>query len=310
MGKDDDNKYDPLMSQLQPIINTQSRISEKAADAGLENVATARKEYDYVSQYLKTLFEGNDDQLLKLLDSGEATRNIDENEQLSSSLGVRGGRRAAELGASSSNRDAALSRVLQQLRFAAPDKMAQIAQAVGNLGLGQLSASTGAGAQASNNLFGVEGLKQADEDRRAALLGSIFETVGSLAGVATSTFCLSLNNNPLISVPAGKIRLSEIKEGDLVTSFDIKTKTRTIRKVIRIRESEEELEVLSIDEGKIEATSDHVFYNKDFEEILAPDMNVTGSSKSRVKIIKLDDEERNYVFIAAGYWCADDNVMG
>lgn len=176
--------YEDLWKKLSPYLDSAQKITEQSATEGLGNVGAARKDYDYVSSYLKKLLEGSDDELLKMLDASGATKNIDENQQQLSELGVRGGRRASILGQSGFDRDAALSNVLKQLRFSAPDKIANIAQAIGNLGLGELSASTGAGAQGSSLIFGVENLKQQDKARKSALIGSIFEAIGSVAGAA------------------------------------------------------------------------------------------------------------------------------
>lgn len=181
-NKKKEDPYSALMSQLNPIIQSQQKINEQAATAGLANVGAAREDYDFINKYLKDILTGSDENILKLFDTATLTQNIDENTQQLSEQGVRGGRRAAALGQSYFDRDAAINRVLQQLRFAAPQHMSQISQAIGNLGLGELSASTGAGAQASNVLFGVEGLKQADADRRANLIASIFTAIGGAAG--------------------------------------------------------------------------------------------------------------------------------
>lgn len=170
------------MGQLNPIIQSQQKINEQTATSGLANTAAARSDYDFVNSYLKDILSGSDENILKMFDTATLTRDIDENVQQLSEQGVRGGRRAAALSQSYFDRDAAVTRVLQQLRMAAPMQIAQIGQAIGNLGLGELSASAGAGAQASNILFGVEGLKQADKDRRTQLISSIFQAIGGAAG--------------------------------------------------------------------------------------------------------------------------------
>lgn len=181
-GKKKADPYAALMAQLNPIIQSQQKVNEQAATAGLSNVGAAREDYDFINKYLKDILTGSDENILKLFDTAALTQNIDENTQQLSEQGVRGGRRAAALGQSYFDRDAAINRVLQQLRFAAPQQMAQISQAIGNLGLGELSASTGAGAQTSNVLFGVEQLKDADADRRANLIASIFTAIGGTTG--------------------------------------------------------------------------------------------------------------------------------
>lgn len=182
-GKGDKkDPYAELWGKLSPYLESNKKITEQTSAEGLLNTGTATKDYNYVSDYLKKLLEGSDDDLLKMLDASGATKNIDENQQQLGELGVRGGRRSSILGQAGFDRDAALSNILKQLRFSAPDKLANIAQGIGNLGLGELSASTGAGAQASNLIFGVENLKQQDKDRKAALIGSIFSAIGGVAG--------------------------------------------------------------------------------------------------------------------------------
>lgn len=181
-SKPKDDPYAKLMAQLQPLIDQQKKISGQAGDQGLSDASKASGDYDYVTKYLKTFLTGSDDELLKQFDVSGATKNIDENEQQLSEQGVRGGARAASLGQSYFDRDASINRILQQIRQSAPDKIAQIAQAQGNLGTGLLSASLGGSAGASQNLFGVEQLKQADADRRAQLISSIFGAIGGAAG--------------------------------------------------------------------------------------------------------------------------------
>lgn len=185
LGLFDKKKTDPyaaLMNQLQPLIDEQKKISGQAGDQGLSDASKASGDYDYVTKYLKTFLTGSDDELLKQFDVSGATKNIDENEQQLSEQGVRGGARAASLGQSYFDRDASINRILQQIRQSAPDKIAQIAQAQGNLGTGLLSSALGGGAAASQNIFGIEGIKQADADRRAALISSILSAIGGTAG--------------------------------------------------------------------------------------------------------------------------------
>lgn len=172
-----------LQNQLDPLIAVQKQIAESVGKTGQQDIASARGGYDYVNTFLKQIMEGKSEDLMKYVDASGATKNIDENAQILSELGVRGSRRAAALGQSYFDRDAAINNFIKQLRVAAPQQLAQLYQAYGNLGIGQLSAAVGAGGQASNTIFNAAQLGQQEEDRRAALLSNIFSTVGSVAGI-------------------------------------------------------------------------------------------------------------------------------
>lgn len=174
-------------AQLDPLIKLQTQISESAGKSGQQDLASARSGIGFVEDFYKKILTGSDDDLLKLLDVSGTTRAIDENEQLMSELGVRGGRRAAALGQSSFNRDAAINNLLKQLRFSAPNQLAQLNQVLANMGLGQLSTAVGAGAQASNSIFNLENLNQQEADRRTNLISNIMHTAGSLAGVIVAS---------------------------------------------------------------------------------------------------------------------------
>lgn len=327
--KKKEDPYAQLMATLKPLIDTQARISSEAGDSGLANIATATRDYTYVSDYLKKLFEGSDDELLKLLDAGDATRSLDENFQQTGELGVRGGQRAASMGQANFNRDAALSRLLAQLRNAAPDKIANIAQGIGNLGLGTLGASTGSAGMASNIQFGFEQIKDADEDRRAQLIAGIFSAIGSAAGAAVG-MCVAIGDS-FILTPEGNKPLYLTKLGDEVCSFNKKSGDPIIRIVKRIRISEKEEVVRIVSQGNriIKPTDSHAFYNTEFEEINCEDLTdddllvvsqgpnlqarpikLLGDEVTKVMIIKLDDEEDSYPMIINNFVCADDYVLG
>lgn len=178
--------YANLLSQLNPLIKAQTDATTKSTAAGLENVGAARNDLDFVSDWFKKTLNGSDDELMKMFDTSGLTHNIDENVQQQSESGVRGGARAAVIGGSYFARDAAINKALQQLRFMAPDKIASIAKDIGNLGLGEMGAGTSASGAASNDIFGVEQLRQADKARKAQLIGSIFEALGGTIGAAVA----------------------------------------------------------------------------------------------------------------------------
>jgi Hint domain len=302
-GKDKkkEDPYAALMNQLNPLIKSQQEITTTAGKEGLANIGAARQDYDFVNTHLRKLLEGSDDELLKMLDVQGATKNIDENEQQLAQQGIRGGRNAAMLGQGYFNRDTAIDNLLKQLRFAAPGQMANIAQAIGNLGTGELSASTGASGQASNLAFGIEQVKDADADRRAETIASIFESIGATVGMVA---CLEVGS--LIDTHNGKVPIEELEVGDEVISRT-DAGTRVWRKVIRVRRAADKL--VRVYEGKRpNATASHVFYDNNFNEVLADTLEFEKVRTSDVVIIKLQDEKANYPFRSNGFWSADDDI--
>lgn len=186
-GGGGNKKEDPiaaLQRQIQPLIDEQLATSKKTTDYGLGDVGASRKGYGEVVDYWKNVMNGNPDDLMKLLDSSNETRNIDENMQQLGESGVRGGVRAAALGNQSFDRSAALNRVLTQLRNAAPSQLAQLYQAMGNLGLGELSAAGGSGAQASNNIFGITNAQLSQQQIKNQQIAQIIGAISSAAGAA------------------------------------------------------------------------------------------------------------------------------
>ncbi len=322
--------YAALLEQLNPLIQAQTKIATDQSNAGITNVDKATGDYDYVANYLKSLFSGSDDQLLSLLDASGATTNLDENFQQAGELGVRGGQRAASLGQAGFNKDAMLNKLLSQLRFAAPDKLAGIAQGIGNLGLGELGSSTSASNSAVQPIFGIEDLKQKDKDRHAAMISSIFSAIGSSAG-ALAAMCVSIGDS-FIATPSGKVPISRIEVGDKVLSFDKETGEQVIRTVIRVRDSEEKQIVRVIEQGsrKIRPTKSHVFYDGNFDKLICGDLvdddllfvahgkthniiaksiKILGEEESIVRILKLDNEEECFVLIINDFMCEDDDPI-
>jgi len=320
--------YADLMNQLNPLIQAQTKIATNESNAGIANVDKATGDYDYVANYLKSLFSGSDDQLLSLLDASGATANLDENTQQLSELGVRGGQRAASLGQAGFSKDAMLNKLLAQLRFTAPDKLAGIAQGIGTLGLGELGSSTSANNAAISPIFGIEDLRQKDKDRHAAMISSIFSALGSAAGAGLA-LCVSIGDS-FISTPEGKVPIIALKKDDKVLSFDKLTGEQVIRTVIRTRISKEKqlVKVIGFGSRRIRVTPSHAFYTSDFEEVKCENLidsdfilvmtnntrnllpiKLYGEDETTVKIIKLDNEDENFPFIVNDFICADDYTL-
>lgn len=316
--------YQALLDQLNPLIKAETDATTKSTAAGLENVGAAKNDLAYVSDWLKHTLTGSDDSLLKMFDTSSLTHNIDENVQQMSEQGVRGGRRAAVLGQSYFDRDASISKALQQLRFLAPDKIASIAGQIGQLGLGELGAGTNASSVASNNLFGIEQLRQADKDRKAAIIGSIFEGIGAIAGgfaarcVAKGSILYTINGFVNIEDSLGLHAISFNNNKEKIT-----------RKVIRVEISpNQSTKKIAVLYKEINATNTHVFYNENFKEVLCDSLtegfelpiisdkdesitvypvSLTNGTIEDVIIIKLENEDDSYPMIINGFICADDD---
>ena len=187
---DGDNKkkkadpYQALLDKLNPLIQLQTDTAKQANTEGFKETGKAYSDLDFVSNWFKKTLEGSDDDLLKMLDASGFTRNIDENQQQQAESGVRGGARSAVIGGASFGRDAALNKILSQLRFAAPHEIAGIAAQIGSLGESELGMIPPNASGASQDLFGIEQLRQQDKARKDALIGNILGLAGSVAGAA------------------------------------------------------------------------------------------------------------------------------
>jgi hypothetical protein len=313
--------------QLQQLFDLQKQIADYALPTAQGAIGKATAGYDTSLNFFNKIMSGSDEDLMKLLDIDSVTKASDQNEQLLAELGVRGGARSAGLANASFDRQASVDRVLKQLRFAAPSQIASIAQGYGNIGLGALSAAGGAGAQASDILFGQESLKDTDAANRNALLGGIFQSIGTFAGLLA---CVSLEGSS-IAVPSGKMHVRFLEVGDEVLSFDMKTGKSVIRTVIRKRISEKQgVRIISNGVRTIKPTPTHVFIDLDSEEITCADLvnedllaiasedgkavdykpiSIIGTEICDVVTIKLDDENDSYPMIINGYVCTDDDPL-
>jgi hypothetical protein len=324
--------YAALNAQLNPLIKAETDVTTKTTQAGLDNIGTARNDLDYVSNWLKKIVGGSDDEILKMLDASGITANMNENAQQVAEQGIRGGARAAIIGSSSANKDAALQRALQQLRFAAPDKIAAIANSIGNLGAAELGTGTNASNAASGDIFGVQNFIQQDKARKTELLGSIFESIGTAAGLIA---CVTLDT-PILT-PTGYKNIEDLKVGDIVMSFSLDTFEPCEREIIRERIVEGQ-EVISIAQSSnflapLRATPSHEFYadekfgytltlaqlnnNTELLQIISETdltlvekpIKFVNEAIKPVKWIKLDDEENNYPVITGIYISVDDDCL-
>lgn len=168
--------------QQQSIIDIQKRLADYGIPAGEESFKKAGAAYDTSLDFYKNILNGSNEDILKLLNADEYTKSADESEAAAYNLGGRSGSRAAVLSGVNESRAGNLNRIITGLRSSAPAEIANIGQAIGNMGAQQLSAGAGGLSSASNALFGLAQLKQQEGDRRAQLIASIIGTAGTVAG--------------------------------------------------------------------------------------------------------------------------------
>jgi hypothetical protein len=164
------------------IIEIQKKLAEYGIPAGKASFEKASGAYDTSLDFYKNILTGSNEDLLKLINADEYTKSADESEAAAYSLGGRSGSRAATLAGVNESRAGNLNRILTQLRSSAPAEIANIGQAIANMGAQQLTAGSGGLTSASNAIFGLSQLKQQESDRRAQLISSIIGTAGTVAG--------------------------------------------------------------------------------------------------------------------------------
>lgn len=322
------SKEPTLQDQLAPFLQQFSNISNTYSSQAGADYSKAGAGYDEALNYFRSIMSGNREDLLKVTDASAITKASDEQAQQNYELAPRGGRRAATAQNSSFDTFAELNRYLQNLRGQAPGQIANIAQAIGNMAQGKLSAAMGGTSGGSNLLFGEEQIKQQIADRHAALLGSIFEAAGAVAGAFA---CNTLDT--WIFTPSGYKQLKDIQEGDRV-SIPVGMNGEFAEGIVIRKKIEKEQDIFKLTSSfnSIKGTSSHVFSLEKEIEIRLGDIspscgievpffinNVMDSAivhtiellpnKEDVAILKLNDEENNYNYITNGYISVDADCL-
>lgn len=171
-----------LINYLAPIFKNQANTQTQAANTGFADLTQSKGDLGYVTNWLKTIMNGSDDEILKLINASDLTKEYDNQTEMQTTDAVRGGSRSAILSQLPFNKQANILNTIKSLRFAAPGQIANIAQILAGIGQGELNTSVGAGNQASNILFGVEGINQQAKDRKSALIGNILGVGGTALG--------------------------------------------------------------------------------------------------------------------------------
>lgn len=293
---------------LAPLYINSRKLSDAAGTQGIADSKKASDNLSFVSDWFKNILTGSDDSLLKMFDVSGLNKNIDENQQQLAETGVRGGSRAAGLGQSSFDRDAAINKALQALRFAAPEHIAAIAGQIGSLGVAQESVSNQASDAAAKDVGIYADQAQHEKDRKDALIGSIFAAIGGIAGAA-----LCVADYTRINTPVGEVRADSLAIAREVLSNGI------VRKITRFKISKNQpTRVIYVHKNLIEVTPSHVFQQANGEEVLCSELRVGDllngkeilvikPSEADVVIFKLDGEENNYTFKSNGFTSLDDD---
>ena len=171
-----------LDAQQQQLIDIQKQIANYGIPTSKTNFEKAGAAYDTSLDFYKKLLSGSNEDLLGLLNADEYTKSADESEASAYNLAGRSGSRAATLAGVNESRMGNLYRIISQLRSSAPSEIANIGQAIQNMGAQQLSAASGGLNSASNSIFGLSQLRQQEADRRSQLIGSIIGAGGTILG--------------------------------------------------------------------------------------------------------------------------------
>lgn len=184
-----------LDAQQQQLIDIQKRLADYGIPAGQANFEKAGAAYDTSLDFYKKILGGSNNDLMSLFNADEYTKSADESEATAYNLAGRSGSRAATLAGVNESRMGNLFKMISQLRSSAPSEIANIGQAIANMGAQQLSAGSGGLASASNSIFGLQQLRNQEADRRASLISSIIGTAGSVAGAAIAFSDENLKEN-------------------------------------------------------------------------------------------------------------------
>jgi hypothetical protein len=184
-----------LNTQLQPLVDLQKKFAEYGFPAAQESFGQASNVYDTSLDFYKKILNGSNEDVLGLLNADEYTKSADESEANAYSLAGRSGSRAATLAGINESRVGNLNRIISELRANAPDKIANIGQAIANMGAQQASLATGTSINASNILFGIQNVKTQEADRRAQMIASIIGGASSIAGAAFAASDPELKEN-------------------------------------------------------------------------------------------------------------------
>lgn len=314
--------YDNLLTVLQPHMKLLSDIGGSQSTAANVDFTKAGTGYDEALNYFRSILGGDRTNLLKNLDATAITRSYDEQARQNYELAPRGGRRAATAANLDFSKMSELNKLLQYLRGQAPGQIANIAQAL----TGQGSARLGSAINSMNAVTGLrtgienanEQLQQQAADRKAALIGSIFEAAGSVAGAwlgcnTLDTWILLPNNNYK--------QLKDIEIGDKICSLidERLEESVVIRKDII---EKQEIHELTCNDTSLKGTLSHVVAAMNDVEVTFEDVALHPMSLPMVgdnglaitvmngfkplnriedvAILKLNNEHHNYNYITNG----------
>jgi hypothetical protein len=193
-GSSSVDSSDPFAS----LIESQKKMGEQSFAGSMADIATARGKLEASSNLYNAITKGTPDEVLQYLDASGATRQMDDNEQIASQLGVRGGQRAAVIGQQGFAKDAALNNLLKQFKFNAIAQNTDIGKAFGSLGVSEGNLATTASGQATQGLVSQAQIAAQQAAAKSNMIGGILGTVGSIAGVVLAKKLGGNNNNSTI----------------------------------------------------------------------------------------------------------------
>jgi hypothetical protein len=338
-GKKSKDPYQSVLDKIAPYLGSQQQIADflyggsgkGAIESGLANLNIPLEFWKKVQSG-----EMSGDEVLQYLGGSELVDNQDENQMILENFGVRGGRRAADLSGTQVNRERTLQNAYQGLRQAAPDAIASLSQMLLGYGTQASGIALGGYGDIANSLLSQSGLllnkQMSDAANKANIISSILGAIGSVAGFAA---CVVGDTRVLTS--SGMMNMDDIYNEFQTNTIKLKASSDGARLVsipinyVRKQDNCDIYEIKTRDGHSLKCTNEHflitslepyiekpisaftlndnvmLLHNGHIYDDYIKSINKL-NNKDSVYIVKLGDEDVNYMFVTDGFLSIDDDV--
>jgi hypothetical protein len=211
--------YADFMAQIKPYLDRSQAVSDESFSLAKTNLETGNNLLNIPADFYKRIMSGNFsmNELSSYFSNPDITKNQDENQQIVEEFGVRGGRRAADLTNTQTNRESALNKAYQEIKSRAPDALGSIGQAFSGLGASLLNPALAGNSVGLESMFNIEGFNQADKQRKSDMIASIIGSIGSVAG-----FLACVTGDTKILTSMGEVMISDLMAVEDITEIKVK----------------------------------------------------------------------------------------